>query len=740
MAKEPRSDLPPRPDEEIAAPDPDARKEFDSRQNYKGYKIPRTNPRTGNPMSLPERRAYKKAIDEREVLFRRDPPKDAYGREVIGKPRDPTALQRKAKRYSEQVIGPTFEDLKQTATELPGKIGRGAKAVGEGLIDAATVVPRTKAAIAADPEGAKQFASNVMSGDREAIRSMATEASGGIVEPLATVGDAVLGVMAAQEGKPLEAAGYAGLILVPGVVQTLGKSMSKGWLKSAAEAGKEIPDEAARKLNDLAKRVDEGKVTDDMQIRREIAMVEDAHRLEYMQSVPPVGERKSAFEPFPEYVPSPTGITSDSTKRKIADDVSKVTETSERIKSKLPGGGRSVDDKMLSEISTRDAFGRTSGGRLFKIEDDYIEAADLDDAVRLATDDDGFYHYVFARGIDEPDDIRSVIKEASPEESAKYFDLKRQDPRGIKFLERSRGGTPGGGRSVDAEKMLSGQLEQINKDLDYEYNQLELNTDPESVRLAELSILDLLTKKRQLVDSETRSGRIDKGDIDRFSGELSRSQFKPQDFPDVDLNPDQEDLLNTISELGEKTVGANKYRVTGRFPENPDLIDWFQTKLSLLRGRPSEPGIDRSEYLNALVDTYADIGKNYDDFFRVSGFKDEFSSGKLNDRLSQNYADRIDSGRRIDDLEGPSEAEIRQMVEQGRFGDPEELEMLKEDMRRMAQLEQGAQIGRGRARQSRSPGTPGVSGEIPEGTSRADRKGGKRERPKPKTKKDKYEN
>tara|TARA_R110002012_G_scaffold24499_6_gene81787 strand:- start:43 stop:1872 length:1830 start_codon:yes stop_codon:yes gene_type:complete len=609
--------------------------------------------------------------------------------------------------------------------------------------------------------------------------------------------------------------------------------MSKGWLKSAAEAGKEIPDEAARKLNDLAKRVDEGKVTDDMQIRREIAMVEDAHRLEYMQSVPPVGERKSAFEPFPEYVPSPTGITSDSTKRKIADDVSKVTETSERIKSKLPGGGRSVDDKMLSEISTRDAFGRTSGGRLFKIEDDYIEAADLDDAVRLATDDDGFYHYVFARGIDEPDDIRSVIKEASPEESAKYFDLKRQDPRGIKFLERSRGGTPGGGgnfkigtwddqyrksgytqahhdrynflkkaeddafdkleregfepgsqaeddffqsmfdekmsdellelemirgaerrgqrgrgdvapsgggRSVDAEKMLSGQLEQINKDLDYEYNQLELNTDPESVRLAELSILDLLTKKRQLVDSETRSGRIDKGDIDRFSGELSRSQFKPQDFPDVDLNPDQEDLLNTISELGEKTVGANKYRVTGRFPENPDLIDWFQTKLSLLRGRPSEPGIDRSEYLNALVDTYADIGKNYDDFFRVSGFKDEFSSGKLNDRLSQNYADRIDSGRRIDDLEGPSEAEIRQMVEQGRFGDPEELEMLKEDMRRMAQLEQGAQIGRGRARQSRSPGTPGVSGEIPEGTSRADRKGGKRERPKPKTKKDKYEN
>ena len=58
----------------------------------------------------------------------------------------------------------------------------------------------------------------------------------------------------------------------------------------------------------------------------------------------------------------------------------------------------------------------------------------------------------------------------------------------------------------------------------------------------------------------------------------------------------------------------------------------------------------------------------------------------------------------------------------------------------MAELEQGAQIERGRVRSTRTPGTPGASGKIPEGTSRAERKGGKRERPKPKTKKDKYEN
>jgi len=265
----------------------DAKRKAQGQTDFMGFRVPKG-------MDDDARKAWEAAIREREVLFRRDPPVDEFGREYIETARNPTALQRKVQRYSEQVVGPTFEDLKQTATELPGKIGRGAKAVGEAVIDAATVVPRTKAAIAADPEGATQFASNVMSGDREAIRSMATEASGGIVEPLATMGDAVLGGMAAQEGKPLEAAGYAGLILVPGVVQTLGKSMSKGWLKSAAEAGEKIPGGAAKKLDDLAKRVDAGQITDDMQVRREIARVEDAHKAEYMQSKPSGGERRSA--------------------------------------------------------------------------------------------------------------------------------------------------------------------------------------------------------------------------------------------------------------------------------------------------------------------------------------------------------------------------------------------------------------------------------------------------------------
>ena len=72
------------------------------------------------------------------------------------------------------------------------------------------------------------------------------------------------------------------------------------------------------------------------------------------------------------------------------------------------------------------------------------------------------------------------------------------------------------------------------------------------------------------------------------------------------------------------------------------------------------------------------------------------------------------------------------MINQSRFGDPEELEMLKEDMRRMAELEQGAQVESGRVRRSRTPGAAGASGKVPEGTSRAERKGTRRERPKKK--------
>ena len=478
MEHENRSDLPPRPPEEVAAPDPDARKAFESREEYKGFRLPKG-------MSLPQRRAVKKAIDEREAF--------------------PAKFQRQFPRVAKDVVSDTFQGMKETAKE-------GAKAVGEGLLEAATVVPRTKAAIAADPEGAKQLARSVMSGDREAIRSVATEASEGIAEPFATMGDVTLGGMAAQEGKFGEAAGFAGLVLAPGILQTLGKSMSKGWLKSAAEAGEEIPDEAARKMSDLAKRVDEGKVTNDMQIRRELAQIEDDHLVEYAKSRP-------------------------------------------------------IEDPMQQGMSR--------------------PRADVDP------------------------------------EGAREFD---REPPG--YMGMSRSNQPMSSFSEGQERFVN-----------------ELRTDmTEDTNFGELAVrfskdLDNIDKREDLLRSTGKD----------MSG---------RQLDDVEISREYEKLSNERQSL------ANEYYIA------------------------------KAEREAAL-------------------------------RAEGSYV----PGRSIDDIEGPSEVEIQQMVEQSRFGDPERLEMLKEDMRRMAELRQQWDVARTNIRRTRTPGTPGEFSQTAEGTSRADRKGTPRERP-----------
>lgn len=342
---------------------------MDTREEYEGFRLPPN-------MSEKETERYKDAIDER------------------------VNLRSKVARRLPLVADDAVESIKG--------FGRSAADVGKSVLEAATVVPRTKAAIAADPEGAKEFAESVLSGDREAIRTAATEASEGAAEPFATMGDAALSLDAAERGEFGEAAGYAGLVVLPGVLQTLGKSMSKGWLKSATEAGEKIPDEAAKKLEDLAKRVDEGKITDDMQVRRELARVEDDYAADYSGRKPPVD-------------------------------------------------ARSVERKMLDEINTRDAFireGRVGGGKLYRFGDKFIEASSPDEAYELATTGDGFEWYVVTQDLDRTTDMSKkalmpMIKETSPEESAKYFNMKA-------------GVTPGGGRedvSVDelmaAEKFMT---------------------------------------------------------------------------------------------------------------------------------------------------------------------------------------------------------------------------------------------------------------------------------------------
>ena len=52
-----RSDLPPRPADELAAPDPDERKDYKERESYKGFRMPKG-------MSPEQQDDWKSSIDE----------------------------------------------------------------------------------------------------------------------------------------------------------------------------------------------------------------------------------------------------------------------------------------------------------------------------------------------------------------------------------------------------------------------------------------------------------------------------------------------------------------------------------------------------------------------------------------------------------------------------------------------------------------------------------------------------
>ena len=67
-----------------------------------------------------------------------------------------------------------------------------------------------------------------------------------------------------------------------------------------------------------------------------------------------------------------------------------------------------------------------------------------------------------------------------------------------------------------------------------------------------------------------------------------------------------------------------------------------------------------------------------------------------------------------------------------KFGDADEYGMIMEDLRRGADQAQQEGVERARARTTRTPGTPAASGKVPEGSSRGERRGPPRERPKKK--------
>ena len=97
------------------------------------------------------------------------------------------------------------------------------------------------------------------------------------------------------------------------------------------------------------------------------------------------------------------------------------------------GGAQDVSARMESDINVREAFGRDiydyhyGDGELFKIGDRYVEARNLEDAERFLNRD-GFDQYVSDQGLGKQGDTDAadLISKASPEESSKYFEMKRK--------------------------------------------------------------------------------------------------------------------------------------------------------------------------------------------------------------------------------------------------------------------------------------------------------------------------
>ena len=439
-------------DDQILMDSMPARREFvlpEERKMYRGFEMPVFE-------TTQQEMAYRAAIDERE---------DFASKLARQLPRIADDVRESIRGFGRSAKEAGQETFRETEV-LPGM----AKGVGEFAVDAALTVPRAKAAMYTDPEGSAEFMKAVASGDREAVRKFATGASESMVEPLATGGDAILALDAAERGDTETAALYGGLVLAPFALQTLGKSMSKGWLKSATAAGEEIPDDAAKKLENLAKRVDEGRVTDDMQVRRELAQIELRSDLSNTDGGPFVDKNQARFtmdrlfeidqnekrirntgkNAFGKVVDNP-----ESELRRLDDQRIKLAEKYYNNKAvrldkiRTYGGedvsekaidpvksGRGIQDvsaRMESDINTREAFGRDiydyhyGDGELFKIGDRYVEARNLEDAERFLNRD-GFEDYVVEQGLGKRGEIDAadLITKASPEESSKYFEIKRK--------------------------------------------------------------------------------------------------------------------------------------------------------------------------------------------------------------------------------------------------------------------------------------------------------------------------
>jgi hypothetical protein len=308
------------------------------------------DPKTGEPMSEEKRKKYKEALLARE---------------------NPTSRLIRDLPRASQFLRETVGDVKRRTKEVAGDIGEFGAAAAEGVGEAIKAPFEYRAALATDPKGTmaatKEFGSRVMSGDPEARRQTAEGVSMSMVEPFAMAADAELARQDLAKGDYTGAAISGASVLLPFV--------SAGWLKTAMRKG-DVPSEAAEKVAELERRVDAGEVTDDMQIRRELAMIEDDHMADYYGGSPTeeMGRiQEDNFGPADAGVPDPEDLAME----RRQDYYEGITTDMRGTPRGGSGGGGSVKDQadeMQRELDSMSYAGQMeSEGQYSADADDLVE-------------------------------------------------------------------------------------------------------------------------------------------------------------------------------------------------------------------------------------------------------------------------------------------------------------------------------------------------------------------------------
>ena len=728
------------------------------------------DPKTGKRMSEEKRKKYKEAIRARE---------------------NPTSRLIRDLPRASQFLRETVGDVKRRTKEVAGDIGEFGAAAAEGVGEVIKAPFEYRAALATDPKGTmaatKEFGSRVMSGDPEARRQTAEGVSMSMVEPFATAADAELARQDLAKGDYTGAAISGASVLLPFV--------SAGWLKTAMRKG-DVPSEAAEKVAELERRVDAGEVTDDMQIRRELAMIEDDHMADYYGGSPSeeMGRiQEDDLGPADAGVPDPEDLSMERQQDYYEGITTDMRGT--------PRGGMETFEMTPEGPKRFDQGGTPGGGGRFVLRED-AKAMALENLpegwLKEAIESDGFIPDQLVEDLNEAPSLHQKRKMRPDDIRRDYGELQNM------FAEQASYG-PGGHKLTEEEKqMLRRRIAKANEYLKENPSGYDRRTGDGSINYDYVNNDSLMIEQHRdidqyMLDNDTRfeagmlmlepkgsrgtprggsgggsnyklgtwsdqyrkSGYtqahhdryrlLKKAEDDAFD-KVEREGFEPgsQEEDDFLQSMFDENLANELLEL--ETIRATErrgQRGRGRVPEFTEDTGIDQYKELVMsyadEGRPfsftevfTDPSQPFDQDLYKAVDELIAEG-------RISGPTTDLKLDKFGRVLNHDTMIYTKApgrgGRGIDDLEGPSEEEIRSMVAQDqagalKFGDAEEYAMMMEDLRRGAGQVQQEIVDRARIGRSRTPMKPGTKapganpGEgQPEGTARAERRGPPRERP-----------